>query len=93
MGRPAVDTLNGSRYPNMKELRAAGSPFRLLFAFDKQRNAIMLAGGSKASHAQRAYRDLTALADKRFARHLQAPRREILWDVIRAGTRSDERAH
>jgi len=34
--RPRVDTLNGSRHPNMKELRfsAAGGEWRVAFAFD-----------------------------------------------------------
>ena len=36
LGRPYADTLKGSRYPNMKELRAQhrGRPLRVLYAFD-----------------------------------------------------------
>ncbi|MGV2387781.1 MAG UNVERIFIED_CONTAM: type II toxin-antitoxin system RelE/ParE family toxin [Microcystis novacekii LVE1205-3] len=36
LGRPYVDTLQGSRYPNLKELRVQhqGQPWRVLFAFD-----------------------------------------------------------
>ncbi|WP_305682545.1 type II toxin-antitoxin system RelE/ParE family toxin [Bosea sp. (in: a-proteobacteria)] len=36
LGRPHADTLKGSAYPNMKELRVqiGGDPWRILFAFD-----------------------------------------------------------
>jgi hypothetical protein len=34
LGRPLVDTLKGSRHPNMKELRPHGGHMRVLFAFD-----------------------------------------------------------
>ena len=38
LGRPRVDTLNGSRHANMKELRfdAAGCVWRFAFAFDQK---------------------------------------------------------
>jgi hypothetical protein len=41
LGRPQVNTLKGSRYPNMKELRIQheGRPYRILFAFDPRRIA------------------------------------------------------
>ena len=47
LGRPRVDTLNGSRHANMKELRfsAADGEWRVAFAFDPKRTAILLAGG------------------------------------------------
>jgi hypothetical protein len=36
LGRPHVDTLRGSKIPNLKELRVQcqGRPLRILFAFD-----------------------------------------------------------
>jgi hypothetical protein len=39
LGRPRVDTLNGSRHANMKELRfeAGGGVWRFAFAFDPQK--------------------------------------------------------
>jgi len=39
LGRPSVDTLKGSEFPNMKELRvdAEGGVWRILFAFDPRR--------------------------------------------------------
>ena len=47
LGRPRVDTLNGSRHANMKELRfsAADGEWRVVFAFDRKRRAILLAAG------------------------------------------------
>lgn len=41
LGRPYVDTLIGSRFANMKELRVQhqGRPLRIVFAFDPRRNS------------------------------------------------------
>jgi hypothetical protein len=75
LGRPDVDTLNGSRYPNMKGLRfkADDSAWRVAFAFDPRRKAILLVGGSKSGASQkRFYKDLIRVADERFERHLAA---------------------
>ena len=49
LGRPYADTLKGSRHPNMKELRfeAADGVWRVAFAFDPERKAILLAAGDK----------------------------------------------
>jgi hypothetical protein len=48
LGRPRVDTLEGSDFQNMKELRIQykGEPWRILFAFDPKRQAILLVGGN-----------------------------------------------
>ncbi len=73
LGRPHVDTLAGSRYPNMKELRfdADDGVWRVAFAFDPERKGILLVAGDKAGVAQkRFYKGLIAKADKRFADHL-----------------------
>ncbi|MBL8219341.1 MAG: type II toxin-antitoxin system RelE/ParE family toxin [Bryobacterales bacterium] len=50
LGRPRVDTLKGSVHANMKELRfdAAGGVWRIAFAFDPKRAAILLIAGDKA---------------------------------------------
>lgn len=72
--RPHVDTLTGSRYSNMKELRfkAAGGVWRVAFAFDPARKAILLVAGDKSGGSQkRFYRDLIERADRRFNAHLQ----------------------
>ncbi len=50
LGRPNVDTLNNSRHANMKELRCTADRgvWRVAFAFDPERKAILLAAGNKA---------------------------------------------
>lgn len=73
LGRPHADTLSGSRHANMKELRCAvdKSVWRVAFAFDPRREAILLAVGNKIGVSQkRFYRELIATADDRFDRHL-----------------------
>jgi hypothetical protein len=73
LGRPRVDTLKGSRYTNMKELRfsAADGEWRVAFAFDPRRRAILLAAGDKSGGSgTRFYRDLIRRADTRFDAHL-----------------------
>jgi transcriptional regulator with XRE-family HTH domain len=49
LGRPTVDTLKGSKHANMKELRFGwqGEVWRVAFAFDPDRQAILLVGGDK----------------------------------------------
>ncbi|EJW13360.1 hypothetical protein A33M_3780 [Rhodovulum sp. PH10] len=73
LGRPHVDTLAGSTYANMKELRfeADGGVWRIAFAFDPRRHAILLVAGDKAGvGGRRFYRALIAKADRRYAAHL-----------------------
>ena len=73
LGRPRVDTLKGSRHANMKELRfsAADGEWRVAFAFDAKRQAILLVGGDKSGHSEkRFYRELIRKADDRFDAHL-----------------------
>lgn len=73
LGRPEVDTLKGSSFANMKELRfrAGGGIWRVAFAFDPQRSAILLIAGDKSGVSQRTfYQRLIAKADSRFAEHL-----------------------
>ena len=55
LGRPRVDTLNGSRHANMKELRfsAADGEWRVAFAFDPTRSAILLVAGDKSGVSKR----------------------------------------
>lgn len=73
LGRPRVDTLNGSRHAKMKELRfsAADGEWRVAFAFDPTRKAILLVAGDKAGVSKkRFYRELVRKADERFDAHL-----------------------
>lgn len=74
LGRPHADTLTGSKHANMKELRfaAADGVWRIAFAFDPDRQAILLVGGDKSGAGEkRFYRQLISRADERFGRHLK----------------------
>lgn len=74
LGRPWADTLNGSDYANMKELRfeAADGEWRAAFAFDPERKAIILVAGDKSGMSQKKFYDkLINKADKRYKSHLE----------------------
>ncbi|WP_369987967.1 type II toxin-antitoxin system RelE/ParE family toxin [Pseudomonas xanthosomatis] len=73
VGRPKVDTLKGSRHRNMKELRfrAGKGVWRVAFAFDPARRAVMLVAGDKVGLSERLfYRRLLTRADDRFDNYL-----------------------
>lgn len=79
LGRPRVDTLRGSRHANMKELRfsAVDGEWRVAFAFDPKRKAILLVAGDKSGGSERRfYRGLVRTADQRFDAHLARLKRE-----------------
>lgn len=71
LGRPHADTVNGSQFRNMKELRVQhqGKPIRAFFAFDPLRQAIVLCAGDK-SNDKKFYERMIALADAEFSRYL-----------------------
>lgn len=86
LGRPTLDGLKGSKHANMKELRfvGGGGVWRIAFAFDPKRQAILLVGGDKGGANQRRfYERLITVADKRFDEHLA----EL------AATKAKERKH
>jgi hypothetical protein len=77
-GRPRVDTLKGSKFPNMKELRfeAADGAWRVAFAFDPERKALLLIAGDKSGVSQKKfYKKLIDKADSRYRSHLEALRK------------------
>lgn len=67
MGRPYCDTLKGTTSGKLKELRVqvGGDPYRVLFAFDSERCAILLVGGNKRGK-KRWYEIHVPQAEKRF---------------------------
>jgi len=74
LGRPTVDTLKGSSYFNMKEMRFGWQQevWRVAFAFDPHRQAILLVGGNKCGVNQsRFYKRLIDVAEQRYQEHLQ----------------------
>ncbi len=73
LGRPTVDGLKGSKHTNMKEMRFnwEGGVWRVAFAFDLQRLAILLvAGDTGGADQRRFYKRLISVADTRFDEHL-----------------------
>lgn len=72
LGRPRVDTLEGSSIKNMKELRIQykGEPWRILFAFDPKRQAILLLGGNKTGN-KRWYKENISIAERRYQNYLE----------------------
>ena len=73
LGRPYADTLIGSKHANMKELRCTvdNGVWRIAFAFDRERKAVLLVAGDKSGVSERRfYRKLIEKADIRFDRHL-----------------------
>ncbi|WP_323613212.1 type II toxin-antitoxin system RelE/ParE family toxin [Pseudomonas putida] len=80
LGRPHVDTLNGSRYPNMKELRFTerNAVWRVAFAFDPDRQAVILVAGDKCGvREHRFYQVLIKQADTRFENHLSRGEKDV----------------
>ncbi len=72
LGRPLVDTIQGSQHNNMKELRPGSTgrtEVRVLFAFDLERKAILLVGGDKSNDWKAWYHTNIPIADKRFSQH------------------------
>lgn len=72
LGRPAVDSIKGSRHSNMKELRAG--TLRVLFAFDPRRTAILLLGDDKRDRWEKWYREAVPEADDLLDAHLRQVR-------------------
>ena len=72
--RPRCDTLKGSKHANMKELRfdADNGVWRVAFAFDPERQAVLLVGGNKSGTSQKKfYKALIRTADQRFDEWLE----------------------
>ena len=72
LGRPYVDTIKESKHKNMRELRIQNRQrlFRILFAFDPDRKAILLIGGDKRGD-KRFYQKMIPLADTLFDEHME----------------------
>ena len=71
--RPHADTMKGSSHANMKDLRfkAADGVWRVAFAFDPRRRAVLLVAGDKSGTSEkRFYREFIAKADDRYDAHL-----------------------
>jgi hypothetical protein len=76
---PYSSDVRGSRFGQMRELRVQhkGQPYRVLYAFDPRRCAILLIGGNKGGN-DRWYEEYVPLADKLYEEHLAALKKEGL---------------
>lgn len=76
LGRPHADTLHGTNYANLKELRIAhaGHAYRVIFAFDPRRAVILLLGGSKTG--KRWYATAIPAAEKLYRAYLDRLKKE-----------------
>jgi hypothetical protein len=76
---PHSSGIQSSRHSHMRELRiqSGGRPFRVLYAFDPRRVAILLIAGDKTGN-DRWYDIFVPLADKLYDQHLGILRKEGL---------------
>jgi hypothetical protein len=76
---PYSSGIVGSRHRHMRELRIQhqGRPYRVLYAFDPRRAAILLLGGDKTGH-NRWYEENVPIADDRYDEYLRELKKEGL---------------
>lgn len=69
---PYSSGIQGSRYGHMRELRIQhkGHPYRVLYAFDPRRSAVLLLGGDKTGN-DRWYEENVPRAEKIYDEHLK----------------------
>jgi hypothetical protein len=69
---PYSSGIQGSRHSHMRELRIQhkGEPYRILYAFDPRRSAILLIGGNKVGN-DRWYEEHIPIADRLYDEHLK----------------------
>lgn len=74
---PHCSRIRGARHGHMRELRIQhhGRPYRVLYAFDPRRIAILLVGGDKTGD-DRWYERYIPLADDLYDQHLREIARE-----------------
>jgi hypothetical protein len=72
LDHPYSSAIQSSRVPHLRELRIQhkGRPYRVLYAFDPRRTAILLVGGTKKGD-DRWYDVNIPIAEKLYANHLQ----------------------
>lgn len=77
LGFPHTSGIAGSRHSHMRELRVQheGRPYRILYAFDPRRSAILLIGGDKTGD-NRWYDVHVPLADKLYEAHIETLKKE-----------------
>lgn len=76
---PHSSGINGSKFPHMRELRIQhkGEPYRILYAFDPRRVAILLIGGCKTGD-DRWYEQHIKIADALYETYLMEIAEEFI---------------
>jgi hypothetical protein len=85
LGRPFVDTVDGSRIANLKELRPKRNDIRILSAFYPRRTAILLIGGSKANNSQDWYERNIPEAERLYEAYLSERKAYYAWTPAMVG--------
>jgi hypothetical protein len=69
---PYSSAIHNSKHGHVRELRIQhkGKPYRVLYAFDPRRVALLLIGGDKTGQA-RWYEKYVPIADRLYSEHLQ----------------------
>jgi hypothetical protein len=77
---PYSSGIQQSIYQNMRELRIqhAGRPYRVLYAFDLRRSAVLLIGGDKTGLGSRWYDKYVPIADRLYEQYLEEIKKEGL---------------
>jgi len=72
LSRPHADTLYGSKFKNMKELRvqSKGQPLRAFYAFDPKRVGVILCAGNKVGDEKQFYKKMIPVAEREYQSHL-----------------------
>jgi len=73
LGSPHSSDIRGSKHGHMRELRIqhGGDPYRVFYAFDPRRSAMLLIGGCKVGN-DRFYEEYVPQADRIYDAHLEA---------------------
>jgi hypothetical protein len=76
LGFPYSSSIETSKFSHMRELRIQheGRPYRVLYAFDPTRTALLLLGGDKTGD-ERWYEKMVPKADAVYAEHLKTVKR------------------
>ena len=79
LGHPHTSNIAGSRHSHMRELRVqhAGQPYRVLYAFDPRRMAVLLIGADKTGQ-DRWYEIFIPIADDLYDQHVASLKAEGL---------------
>jgi hypothetical protein len=87
LGRPHADRIKGSRLHKLKESRIDRGT-RVLFAFDSNRNAVMLVGGDKTGKWNRWYPSKIRQAERLYLDHERSIGKEAGWRNQRGAQRT-----